>query len=1226
VTESGNLYFTTGRVLATALTGYTVGTNTALAATDTILGAFGKVQGQLNAKENAITAGTTAQYFRGDKTFQTLNTAAVTESTNLYFTNARAIASVLTGYTSGAGTISAADTILSAIQKLNGNIGGLTTGVSSVFGRTGAVVAANGDYTTAQVTESGNLYFTSARVLATALTGYVVGTNAALAATDTILGAFGKVQAQINAKGSGTVTSVAALTLGTTGTDLSSTVANGTTTPVITLNVPTASAANRGALSADDWTIFNGKQNALNGTGFVKIAGTTITYDNTNYLPLTGGTLTGTLNGTTAVFSNTVTAIRGTFTDSNQGLIIGYYTGGSGYGALYASTLTPNNSNYSFIAKSDNTVVNAPTGGSVNVSIANTIALTIDSTRNAQLAGKFSLRADASASVTTQIPVFIANPSATTRELVTRTPAQFRSDIGAGTVTSVAALTLGTTGTDLSSTVANGTTTPVITLNVPTASAANRGALSAADWTTFNGKQDNIVAGTTAQYYRGDKTFQTLNTAAVPELTNLYYTEARVSANTDVAANTAARHNAVTLGTANGLSLSTQELSLGLASSSANGALSSTDWTTFNNKQNALTNPVTGTGTAGQVAFWDGTTTQTGDSGLTWNNTVKRLDLLGTDISTIKLRGNTSGSAFVISQINSSSNAILLGNSGAIIGSGTTNMLFSHTIFDFYVGGSTRWSILANGSFQSNGAQTIQTSTGNLTLATAAGNGNIVLSPNGTGNVGIGTNGPSQKLDVVGKFRVTDDIILAQTNGRIDYDNGVTGALRFYSTSTAAERMRITSTGNVGIGTTAPNLRLFVRDDINGEGGVRIRNANSGTDASAMFRMNNDNSTDSASQVLMFLNSSTRTVDGGVNTFTIRNNIGDIRLSSSAGGNVIFMTSSTTERMRITSTGNVGIGTASPAGILNVAGTNAAHGTTGIPSIPTLLLFRATSSASNYAGLVIQTEVASSNFGLYSNQNGALFYHGGSERMRIASGGSLTINNLSGSGNRIVVANSGGTLISAVIGSGLAFDGTTLTATGGSSGSITGSGTSGIIPVFTGTSSIGNSVITQSGTNVGISAASPVYKLDVGGDIGIDNYIRHNGDVDTLFGFSANDEIKFTTTGVDRLTIASTGAATFTSSVTATSFFESSDATIKTLVEDAYQAKGIDSVVAKLYIKNGKQELGYYAQDLEGVLPSAVSKGSNGLLNLSYREVHTAKIAYLEQQIKELRNELVKPS
>ena len=62
-----------------------------------------------------------------------------------------------------------------------------------------------------------------------------------------------------------------------------------------------------------------------------------------------------------------------------------------------------------------------------------------------------------------------------------------------GTVTSVAALTLGTTGTDLSSTVANGTTTPVITLQVPTASAANRGALSAADWTTFNNKGSGSV-------------------------------------------------------------------------------------------------------------------------------------------------------------------------------------------------------------------------------------------------------------------------------------------------------------------------------------------------------------------------------------------------------------------------------------------------------------------------------------------------------------------------------------------------------------------------------------------------------------------------------------------------------------------------------------------------------------------------------------------------------------
>ena len=62
-----------------------------------------------------------------------------------------------------------------------------------------------------------------------------------------------------------------------------------------------------------------------------------------------------------------------------------------------------------------------------------------------------------------------------------------------GTVTSVAALTLGTSGTDLTSTVANGTTTPVITLQVPTASASNRGALSSTDWSTFNSKGSGTV-------------------------------------------------------------------------------------------------------------------------------------------------------------------------------------------------------------------------------------------------------------------------------------------------------------------------------------------------------------------------------------------------------------------------------------------------------------------------------------------------------------------------------------------------------------------------------------------------------------------------------------------------------------------------------------------------------------------------------------------------------------
>jgi len=90
----------------------------------------------------------------------------------------------------------------------------------------------------------------------------------------------------------GTVTSVAALTLGTSGTDLSSTVANGTTTPVITLNVPTASASNRGVLSAADWTTFNSKGSVTSVAGTGTVNGLTLTGTVTSSGSLTlGGTL-----------------------------------------------------------------------------------------------------------------------------------------------------------------------------------------------------------------------------------------------------------------------------------------------------------------------------------------------------------------------------------------------------------------------------------------------------------------------------------------------------------------------------------------------------------------------------------------------------------------------------------------------------------------------------------------------------------------------------------------------------------------------------------------------------------------------------------------------------------------------------------------------------------------------------------------------------------------------
>ncbi|CAB4169228.1 hypothetical protein UFOVP1516_70 [uncultured Caudovirales phage] len=86
--------------------------------------------------------------------------------------------------------------------------------------------------------------------LSSAITGYAVGTNTALAATDTILAAFGKLQGQVTAT-PGTVT-------GVTGT--APVASSGGTAPVISMAAATTSVP--GYLTAADWTTFNGKQPA----------------------------------------------------------------------------------------------------------------------------------------------------------------------------------------------------------------------------------------------------------------------------------------------------------------------------------------------------------------------------------------------------------------------------------------------------------------------------------------------------------------------------------------------------------------------------------------------------------------------------------------------------------------------------------------------------------------------------------------------------------------------------------------------------------------------------------------------------------------------------------------------------------------------------------------------------------------------------------------------------
>jgi hypothetical protein len=552
----------------------------------------------------------------------------------------------------------------SAWQKVDN-----TDAVSSVFGRTGNVIAANGDYNTSLVTENTNLYYTEARVSA----------NTDVAAN---------TAARHNA-----------VTLGT---------ANGLSLSTQQLSLGLASAGVTGALSGTDWSTFNSKQQALNGTGFVKISGTTISYDNSTYLttaaaastylPLAGGTMTGNINwaqtdrgivwsfntdaayikffntgdgdtdsrlefatqdnndeyfrwghvpsggsfyesmrlrtigsgsaelivtgkiiksgGTTSQFlkangdvdSNSyylasnpsafiaLTALSGTapiqYNNTTGAISITQASGstngflsstdwttfnnkqaalnGTGFVKISGTTISYDNSTYLTTAAAASTYVpytGATSGvdiGTYTLSASNLIAnggfnagaLLLKQSSNAQtiflgytaitpvgnntLNFGFSTGSGVWKNFTLSSFLLTDNINRTYTLPDASGTIALVGGSGVGTVTSVAALTLGTSGTDLSSSVANGTTTPVITLNVPTASAANRGALSAADWTTFN------------------------------------------------------------------------------------------------NKQNALTNPVTGTGTAGQVAYWSSGSAITGEANLFWDATNDRLGI-GTATPAVKL-------------------------------------------------------------------------------------------------------------------------------------------------------------------------------------------------------------------------------------------------------------------------------------------------------------------------------------------------------------------------------------------------------------------------------------------------------------------------------------------------------------------------------------------------------------------------------------------------------------
>lgn len=162
--------------------------------------------------------------------------------------------------------------------------------------------------------------------------------------------------------------------------------------------------------------------------------------------------------------------------------------------------------------------------------------------------------------------------------------------------------------------------------SITTASATTPGVLSAANWSTFNSKEPAISAGSSGQFYGWDKTWRTPTVtlyATAPLMydpTNGTFSMDRADEATDGFlyhddfAAFDAKEPAISTGTAGywwradktwqpwpsyespltfsaPLSRSVNTISIPAASASANGHLTSTDWTTFNGKEPAISNP-----------------------------------------------------------------------------------------------------------------------------------------------------------------------------------------------------------------------------------------------------------------------------------------------------------------------------------------------------------------------------------------------------------------------------------------------------------------------------------------------------------------------------------------------------------------------------------------------------------------------------------------------------------
>jgi hypothetical protein len=220
----------------------------------------------------------------------------------------------------------------------------------------------------------------------------------------------------------------------------------------------------------------------------------------------TAGTLAVTATGTTSQY------IRGDGSLETFPALTGFvpYTGATADVNLGTHDLAAERGTFQNNGSSDTLTVNHTSGSGYGIIVTkggNNEALYVSKTSGSGNAmtvvgGRTSLVDLALSSVTNTAGDFLTLSGGVVHK---RTAAEVRTDIGAGTVTSVG-LSSATSGVTIGSTPI--TTSGTITLAIATASGSQNGLLSSTDWTTFNSKQPagSYVTLDTTQTITGQKT------------------------------------------------------------------------------------------------------------------------------------------------------------------------------------------------------------------------------------------------------------------------------------------------------------------------------------------------------------------------------------------------------------------------------------------------------------------------------------------------------------------------------------------------------------------------------------------------------------------------------------------------------------------------------------------------------------------------------------------------